>query len=181
MTTLEPPAAAAGLLGISVAVLLGLGSLMVTGPVPAAIPLLYLAAVSPELTRSDLFRRRLPNRMTLPGYPVAAIGLIASWLHSGDPPVLALVSGLSYFAFLAVLAVAGGMGTGDVKLAGLMGMAAGLLGPLEAVLSPVLAFTLGGLVSAVMLARGRRHATIPFGPFMLAGFWAAVAAGAVLG
>jgi leader peptidase (prepilin peptidase)/N-methyltransferase len=63
-----------------------------------------------------------------------------------------------------------------------LGAAAGLVSPSVAILSPLLAFVLGGLVSAVILAtrRGTRATRIPFGPFMLVGFWAAVALGLFL-
>ena len=53
----------------------GLAALAVlaAGPHPAALPLLYLAAVTPELVRVDLREHRLPNRLVLPG---VALGLV---------------------------------------------------------------------------------------------------------
>lgn len=79
---------------------------------------------------------------------------------------------------------------GDVKLAGVLGGAAGLISVPAAILSPVLAFVAGGMASVVVLVVtffGRRdlplkqawavtkETKIPFGPFMLLGFWVAVA------
>ena len=79
---------------------------------------------------------------------------------------------------------------GDVKLAGLLGGAAGLIGVPAAILSPVLAFVAGGVASLVVLIATfakrsdlplkqawevTKQTRIPFGPFMLLGFWVAAA------
>jgi leader peptidase (prepilin peptidase)/N-methyltransferase len=65
------------------------------------------------------------------------------------------------------------MGMGDVKLGGVLGAAAGLVGIVAAVASPVAAFIGGGVAGISAIRRGP-GGSIPFGPFMLAGFWAAV-------
>jgi len=137
----------------------------------------YVAAVTGPLIVIDVRSRRLPNRLVLPGYVVAAATLVAVSVSQGTIPLTSLVSSASYVLFLFALSFAGGMGMGDVKLAGVLGSAAGLAGPSAAVLSPLLAFGLGGLASAVILTthRGTRGTRIPFGPFMLIGFWIAVA------
>jgi len=71
------------------------------------------------------------------------------------------------FVILLLIAIIsrGGMGWGDVKLAGLIGLATGF--PLVFV-ALVIGAILGGVVAAVLLAlkkRGRKEA-IPFGPFL---------------
>lgn len=144
--------------------------------------LAYIAVVTVPLVAIDLRSRRLPNRLVMPGYLVAAGTLTAVSVSSGTLPVVALISAAAYVLFLFALSFAGGMGMGDVKLAGVLGSAAGLLGSSIAVLSPLLAFGLGGLASAVILItrRGTRTTRIPFGPFMLLGFWIAVALGLLL-
>ena len=90
--------------------------------------------------------------------------------------ILALASGAAYFTLLFAFSAAGGMGFGDVKLAGVLGFAAGLLGPTASFASPLLAFLLGG-VAALASLRTARGEGIPFGPSMLAGFWIAVLVG----
>lgn len=69
----------------------------------------------------DLDHKLLPNRIV---YPMAAYGVIATLLVDRDDLVENLVSGAGAFAFLlvAVLAYPRGMGMGDVKLAGAMGL-----------------------------------------------------------
>ena len=65
---------------------------------------------------------------------------------------------------------------GDVKLAGVLGLFLGFLGPAVLFVGLFAAFLLGGVFGVVvMLTRsGSRRTTIPFGPWMLAGAWIAV-------
>jgi leader peptidase (prepilin peptidase)/N-methyltransferase len=142
----------------------------------------YIAAVTIPLVVIDLRSHRLPNRLVMPGYLVAAVALAGAGVATGAFPAVALISAAAYVLFLITLSFAGGMGMGDVKLAGVLGAGAGLVSPSAAIASPVLAFVLGGGVSAVILLtrRGTRATRIPFGPFMLLGFWGAVTLGLLL-
>jgi leader peptidase (prepilin peptidase)/N-methyltransferase len=88
-----------------------------------------------------------------------------------------LLAGAVYAGFLLVLNLLGGMGMGDVKLATALGLASWSLS--VAVLSPVVAFLVGGVVSIVLLMTGKRGRRIAFGPFLLGGFWVAVTLEAV--
>lgn len=152
---------------------LGVLALSTVGLQPDVLPALYLAVVTPTLCATDVRDRRLPNAVVLPGYLAAAAGMLGTWATTGAPPVLAAATGASYFVLLYVLAIAGGMGMGDVKLAGVLGIAAGLLGPTAALVAPAAAFLLGG-VAAVAGTRQGVTTSIPFGPCLLAGFWIAV-------
>ena len=151
-------------------------ALVAVGPDPRALPLVYLAAVTPTLCAIDAVERRLPNSLVLPGYLVAAAGIVAHWIVGGEFSTVAVVSGVLYFVVMLAFAVAGGMGMGDVKLAGVLGLSAGLVSATAAVVSPLVAFVLGG-IAAIGALRGGRGASIPFGPFLLAGFWVAVVVG----
>lgn len=66
---------------------------------------------------------------------------------------------------------------GDVKLAFLLGVFAGYGGWEVAVPAGAGAFLLAGLVAVILLALRRlgRHDHVPFGPFMVAGAWIAIA------
>ena len=151
-------------------------ALVAVGLDPRALPLVYLAAVTPTLCAIDALERRLPNSLVLPGYLVAAAGIVAHWIVGGESSTVAVVSGVLYFVVMLAFAVAGGMGMGDVKLAGVLGLSAGLVSATAAVVSPLVAFVLGG-IAAIGALRGGRGASIPFGPFLLAGFWVAVVVG----
>ena len=145
---------------------------LVHGMTPASILPLYLAAVSPALCCADLIHRRLPNRLVIPGYAVAATAVTVGWITGDRIAPMAGIAGALYFAFLLALSVLGGMGMGDVKLAGVLGLAAGGLGMVTAIASPVIAFAVGTAAAIVALTR-RTGRSIPFGPCLLAGFWSA--------
>ena len=144
---------------------------------------LYLAAVGLALALIDLDCRRLPDALTLPSYPVAVVLLGAAALlgsESGELP-RALLGGIVAFAlyFGLCLAYPAGMGFGDVKLSGVLGLYLGWLGWGALVVGLFLAFLLGGVVGVLLVAFGRagRKTAVPFGPFMLAGVLVAVLVG----
>jgi leader peptidase (prepilin peptidase) / N-methyltransferase len=152
--------------------LVGIG-LLATGVAPSALAVVYLAAVTPWLVWFDVTAHRLPNVLVVPGIGVGLISCAGEWAVSRDVPLVPLLAGLGYAGFLLVMHFVGGMGMGDVKLAGALGLAS--WEPTVAVLSPVVAFLVGGLVSVVLLIAGRRGQRIAFGPYLLGGFWVAIA------
>jgi leader peptidase (prepilin peptidase) / N-methyltransferase len=123
----------------------------------------------------DFDHKLLPNKIV---YPLAAYGLIATLLVDRDDLVENLVSGAGAFAFLlaAVIAYPRGMGMGDVKLAGAMGLYLG-----AAVIPALLvAFLSGSVAGIVILARegaAARKKAIPFGVFLALGGIVGVLAG----
>src|SRR6187402_589744 len=155
-------------LSVAIAVL----ATVALGPAAATVPAIALAAVTPELARVDLVQRRLPNRMVVPGLVVGAVAAAGSWAATGRPPWTPVVAALVVAGVLFLLALAGGVGMGDVKLAAFIGLASPTLG--MAVLAPLAAFVLGGAVSVVVLVRRGPGARIPFGPFLLAGYLVAL-------
>lgn len=152
------------------------------------LPLLYLAVASIPLVLKDFRSHRLPNAWVFPGVIVVVIAWAGIWISTGDIPGVSMVSAGGYFLFMLALALAGGMGMGDVKLAFVLGAVTGMWGVVPAVLSPVCAFVSGGIVSAVILVTTQlvsrttavtawqitQQRRIAFGPFMLAGAWAAL-------
>lgn len=144
---------------------------------------LYLAAVGLALALIDLDCRRLPDALTLPSYPVAVVLLGAAALLGSDSGELlrALLGGVIAFAlyFGLCLAYPAGMGFGDVKLSGVLGLYLGWLGWGALVVGLFLAFLLGGVVGVLLIAFGRagRKTAVPFGPFMLVGALVAVLVG----
>jgi leader peptidase (prepilin peptidase)/N-methyltransferase len=147
---------------------------------------LYLGAVGVALALIDIDVKRLPNAIVLPSYPVAAVLLGAAALANGEPGrlVRVLVGGVALYAFyfLLMLIQPRGMGFGDVKLAGVLGGYLAYLGWGELVLGGFLAFLLGGVAGAVLMAvrRAGRKSHIPFGPWMLLGALVAILWGGAL-
>lgn len=147
---------------------------------------LYLAAVSVVLSAVDLELKRLPDRIVLPGYAVGAVLLGSASLLTGDLVALgtAALGCVVSFAFYLVLALlrSGGMGMGDVKLAGVLGLFLGWLGPEALLVGVFAAFLSGGILGLTVLAtrRGGRRTALPFGPFMFLGAWTGILAGTPL-
>jgi leader peptidase (prepilin peptidase)/N-methyltransferase len=136
---------------------------------------LWFGAVGLALAVIDLDCRRLPNALVLPSYPVLAVLLLAATLVDGDWPALtrAGIAAATLFGLYALLAVIhpAGMGWGDVKLAGLIGLMLGYLSWAALVVGGFAGFLLGAVAGVIVLAsrRGNRKTALPFGPFMLAG------------
>jgi leader peptidase (prepilin peptidase)/N-methyltransferase len=140
---------------------------------PSLLAALCLAAITPWLFTADVRDHRLPNALVVPAIAAGIISCAGEWFQAGRPPLVPLIAGASYTAFLLLLHVIGGMGMGDVKLGAALGLAS--WNPTVAVLSPVVAFLTGGLVAVALLIAGRRGARIAFGPYLLGGYWAAMA------
>jgi leader peptidase (prepilin peptidase) / N-methyltransferase len=127
-----------------------------------------LLLVLVPITFIDLDHRIIPNKITLPG---AVLALVLVAVFKTDDLVEHVISGAAAFMFLfiAALAYPAGMGMGDVKLAGVMGLFLGRnVGP--AMLAGLLAGTVVGIaVIARKGAKEGRKTAIPFGPFLAFG------------
>lgn len=146
--------------------------------------LLYLMAISVSLALIDIETHTLPNRIVLPAYVVLGALLLVASAVSGDWGALvravigAVILGFVYFAL--AIAVPGGMGLGDVKLAGVLGFVLAYLGWGPLAVGSFSAFVLGGIFAIVLLVirRTGRRTGIPFGPWMLGGAWVGIVVGA---
>jgi len=124
----------------------------------------------------DLEHRIIPNRLTALGAMLAIIlGTVLD--PAGEPERLIAGAAAGGFLLLAALAYPGGMGMGDVKLAGVMGLFLG-----RAVAPAILIALLAGvLFGAFVIARKGAHegrkTAVPFGPFLALGGLVAVFAG----
>jgi leader peptidase (prepilin peptidase) / N-methyltransferase len=147
---------------------------------------LYLAAISIALAAIDLDVYRLPNAIVLPSYAVAAVLLVPACIvdGTGAPAIRALIAMAALWLFYFGLRAAypKGMGFGDVKLAGLLGLYLGWLGWSSVAVGAFAAFLVGGIVGVALMSlrRAGRRTAIPFGPAMLAGAFLAVFAAAPL-
>ncbi|MEP6799740.1 MAG: prepilin peptidase, partial [Lapillicoccus sp.] len=136
---------------------------------------LTFAAVGIALAAIDLDCSRLPNVLVLPSYPVLAVLLAMSAGIEGDWWSL-VRAGLGAAALLAlylvlVMVYPAGMGIGDLKLAGLLGLVLGYLSVAAVLVGAAAGFIFGAVVGVALMATGaaNRKTAIPFGPFMIAG------------
>jgi leader peptidase (prepilin peptidase)/N-methyltransferase len=138
------------------------------------IELPFVAALI-ALAGIDLDHKLLPNKIV---YPLAAWGVVAVLIADRDDIVEHLVAGAGAFLFLfaAVLAYPRGMGMGDVKLAGAMGIYLGA----SVIPALLIAFLAGSVVGIAIIAREgaeARKKAVPFGIFLALGGIVAVLAG----
>ena len=131
------------------------------------MPLIFVTVLV-AITFIDLDHRIIPNKITL---PAAIVGVVLLVVIKPDDITEYLLAGLlaALFFFLAWIAYPAGMGMGDVKLAGVMGLYLG-----RAVAPAVMAgMLLGTIIGVAIMARkgvkeGRKTA-VPFGPFLALG------------
>src|SRR3954469_16871692 len=139
------------------------------------LPLIFVLLLVP-ITLIDLEFRIIPNALTLIG-AVSALVLTLAFESDQLVPRLIAAAIAGGFFLVALLAYPSGMGMGDVKLAGVMGLVLG-----RAVAPAIFAaLLLGTGVGMAVMARygvkeGRKKG-IPFGPWLAAGSLVGVFAG----
>lgn len=174
---------AAGTGAIAASAVLAFSIMVVRFGLSPALPAYgYLAVAGAVLAVTDARQRRLPDRLTLPSYPVALalLGLAALLLPGGGRPFLGALLGLGIALGLFLLQAViypDGLGWGDVKLAGILGLYLGWLGLPALVAGLFLGYLLAGAAGLALIAAGRasRKTQLPFGPFLLAGTLATIA------
>ena len=136
--------------------------------------LLYLAPVGVALALVDWRTRLLPTKVIAPSYVIVAVLAAGSaWVVGDWDPLIRsgfgwLVAGGTFFVLWFVYPK--GMGYGDVRLAGVLGIALGWLGWSELLTGVYLGFLLGGLGGLLLSSlRIVDRKAYPFGPFMLVG------------
>ncbi|HTZ63404.1 MAG TPA: prepilin peptidase [Solirubrobacteraceae bacterium] len=127
----------------------------------------------------DLEHRIIPNRLTLLG-AILALVLGTALDPAGEPERLIAGAAAGGFLLLAAVAYPAGMGMGDVKLAGVMGLFLGAA-VAPAMLIALASGVLYGVVVATRAgARTARKTAVPFGPFLAFGAIVAVYVGTPL-
>lgn len=150
------------------------------------VAFLWLAGISVSLALIDIDTHKLPNAIVLPSYLVGGILLATAGILDGDIEGLIRsavgMAALWLVYFVLAMLYPGGMGFGDVKLAGVLGLYLGFIGWGALLVGAFAAFFLGGIFSLILLAMKRvgRKSGIPFGPWMLVGAWVGIFAGNTL-
>ena len=132
-------------------------------PISNLIYNLLIAYALVAIFISDLRYRTIPDQITYPAMFVAFIWLIiyGQWLM-----ILAGLVAAGFFFLLVLLTRFRGMGLGDVKLAGLMGLFLGFPGIITAL---YLAFLTGATAGVILILLGKKKfkSQISFGPFLV--------------
>jgi len=153
------------------------------GGQPDVVAFGFFGVLGVALAAIDIAVQRLPDLLTLPAYPIliTLLGGAAIAGHDFAALLRALLGGLALAGAYLVLALVrpGQIGGGDIKLAGVAGLALGWLGWPILIAGAALAFVLSAVVSLALLAARRvtLHSAICFGPFLLGGALLAMLAG----
>ena len=143
-------------------------------PWVALVGPLYVLVISVPLIIFDVKQRRLPNRLVLPGLPIAMlVQTIACVITQNFAPLgVGLLWMLGGFGFGLLFNRLGALGMGDAKLIALLCLNLGWFDPVWPLISLVAAF----FVATVLVLLGfvfRRQSlssSIPLGPYLLGGF-----------
>jgi leader peptidase (prepilin peptidase)/N-methyltransferase len=135
------------------------------------IAYLAFAAFGTALSVIDVLEQRLPGWLIAAGWMVVAVLLVGAALFDDRLPDLACaLAGSAVLGtghLLLALAIPGGLGAGDVKLALLVGLPLGYVGWPTLILGTLIGWT--AAATAMLLLIPRRHpreVTISMGPFM---------------
>ncbi len=148
------------------------------GPHLVVVPYLFCFSVLLALSAVDIQIYRLPDKITFTAGAMSLVMLTAVALVEDEPMWIgaALISGAAYFLFLLLPAIVypRGMGFGDVKLVGLLGLYLGFLTPsyipVLTLLSVVISSVIGLVVGVgALVARGGKSQPYPFGPWLALG------------
>lgn len=163
---------------VSLTVVLALSSSPDSAVLRAALllALVPIAVATAPLIAWDLKRRLLPNRIVLPLFVPAVVGLAVASVVLGDLSRLWAALGIALlvgFVLLLMMLIPGQhLGGGDLKLFVLLLLVSAWWSPLLAAGGFILA-TIVAAFWAVALRVCRGESSIPFGPALLAGFFAA--------
>jgi leader peptidase (prepilin peptidase)/N-methyltransferase len=134
--------------------------------------MVFYAALFTIIFMVDLEKGVILNKIIYPAMAIAVIlGVLGIQPELPQWPVggianIAMGGGVGFlFFFVVAMASRGGMGWGDVKLAGLIGLATGFPMVLVAI---VLGAVLGAIIGVVLMAVRKKgmKSLIPFGPFL---------------
>jgi len=134
---------------------------------------LPLVPVSVALAVVDWRTRLLPTRLIAPSYLVTVVAVLVVWLVDSRSPYDLERTALGWLVyggmfFLLWFIYPRGLGYGDVRLAGVLGLALGWVGWAELLLGIWAGLLLGGILGGLLSLVLRRR-DYPFGPFMLIG------------
>ena len=154
------------------------------GASPALPAFCYLVVIGVALAFIDARHQRLPNLLTLPSYPAALVllGIGAVFVPGGGRHFVDALIGMAaawLFFVLQAFIYPAGIGWGDVKLSGVLGLYLGWFGASALLIGVFGGYLLAAVTAVGLLLAGRatRKSLLPFGPFLLASSLAVIVAG----
>ena len=123
------------------------------------------------LSRVDFREHRLPNTVVASAYHGGLLGFTIVAFSRGDFTLLTNAPCGSAIAVVGYLTIylLGGIGMGDVKYAGVIGLYLGSLGWTYLYFGSLISFVGAALWALPLIASKRENHSVPFGPFMALG------------
>jgi leader peptidase (prepilin peptidase)/N-methyltransferase len=147
---------------------------------PVLVAHLAMVAVTGILIVTDLDHLRIPNRILYPGIALCFVLLAAGFaIDPGQGSLVRAIAGAGiYFGLLLLVFVAArgeGFGFGDVKLAALLGLFSAFQAYRVLAWALIITAFLGAIPAVALLLMGKgRKASLPYGPPLIVGTWAAI-------
>jgi leader peptidase (prepilin peptidase)/N-methyltransferase len=134
----------------------------------------FFAATTIPLMVIDFRERRLPNKITIPGFLISLLGLVLTLEWSRVLTALA-ISGILFTAG-TLFSLRGWIGMGDVKLLAGLSLLLAWFDPSLVWKATLWSFGIASLVILVgfLFKKMTTRSTIALGPYLLIGFWVVV-------
>jgi leader peptidase (prepilin peptidase)/N-methyltransferase len=134
----------------------------------------FFAATTIPLMVIDFRERRLPNKITIPGFLISLLGLVLTLEWSRVLTALA-ISGILFTAG-TLFSLRGWIGMGDVKLVAGLSLLLAWFDPSLVWKATLWSFGIATLVILVgfLFKKMTTRSTIALGPYLLIGFWVVV-------
>jgi leader peptidase (prepilin peptidase)/N-methyltransferase len=134
----------------------------------------FFAATTIPLMVIDFRERRLPNKITIPGYLISLLGLVLTLEWSRV--LTAFVISALLFGIGTLISLKGWIGMGDVKLVSGLSLLLAWFDPALVWQATLWSF---GLATTVVLIgfvakKVTARSTIALGPYLLVGFWVVI-------
>lgn len=161
---------------VAALVTIGIAAFATTAvPTASAITIGVVGLLAGAIAIVDLHEHRIPNRLLVIALVAVVVGAAASAVVTSGLLVGEVVVGLLVAAFpLFAVRYGHGLAIGDVKMAGVLGAAGGLIHPVVGLLTVFVAALASGVFALV-----RHRNRLALGPWLWAGFGTACVIGIV--
>jgi leader peptidase (prepilin peptidase)/N-methyltransferase len=134
----------------------------------------FFAATTIPLMVIDFRERRLPNKITIPGYLISLLGLVLTLEWSRV--LTAVVISALLFGIGTLISLKGWIGMGDVKLVSGLSLLLAWFDPSLVWQATLWSFGLATVVVLVgfIAKKMTTRSSIALGPYLLLGFWVVV-------
>ena len=122
----------------------------------------------------DFRERRLPNKLTIPGYLLSLVGLLLTF--EWQRVLLAVLISAALFGVGTLISLRGWIGMGDVKLFTGLSLLLAWFDPTLVWQATLWSFGIatGVVVVGFLVKKMTARSTIALGPYLLVGFWVVV-------